>query len=66
VDIETDILDAIHRVFLSSGLVYCSSQQPQPTSKRGPFYNGFSPLTLFARNLHEGAPSHLLLAGWVF
>ena len=28
VDIEADILDAIHRVFLSSGLVTASAQQP--------------------------------------
>ena len=28
VDIQADILDAIHRVFLSSGLVYCFTQQP--------------------------------------
>ncbi len=39
VDIEADILDAIHRVFLSSGLVYCFAQQPYPTSKGAPFYN---------------------------
>src|SRR5271166_3764643 len=31
--------DAIHRVFLSSGLVYCFTQQPQPTAKGAPFYN---------------------------
>jgi hypothetical protein len=28
VDIEANILDAIHRVFLSSGLAYCFTQQP--------------------------------------
>src|SRR5271169_307574 len=41
VDIETDILDAIHRVFLSSGLAYCFTQQPRPTSKGAPFYNAW-------------------------
>ena len=39
VDIEADILDAIHWVFLSSGLVTASALQPNPTSKGAPFYN---------------------------
>lgn len=39
VDIEADVLDAIHRVFLSSGLAYCFAQQPNPTSKGAPFHN---------------------------
>src|SRR5208337_3901871 len=48
VDIEADILDAIHRVFLSSGLVYCSAQQPNPTSKGAPFYNACPTQAAFA------------------
>ena len=35
VDIEADILDAIHRVFLSSGLVYCFSTATITYFERG-------------------------------
>src|ERR1035438_3716706 len=55
VDIETDILDAIHWVFLSSGIGYCFSQQPQPTSKGAPFYNACPTLSSAAADDRVGA-----------
>ena len=38
------------RVFLSSGVVDCSSHQPQPTSKGAPFYNAWPTLVIVAES----------------